>query len=175
MHLNQVRLGPPTSPLNRPLIGDLVLGQSLPRTDMHLTEAVIDPWRQSDQVGQWCRRSQRTPQRARHDHPDVVYGEDPRHRLRIAQRRRLDALVKPTHHPFLRIPRGTPMTHQMNHLHCSSMARPTGRSVGAARRVNPQISGDSAGTTAADPRCGSTGWRCARLTQPVHGTAASCR
>ncbi len=122
MHLHQVRLGPPTSPLNRPLIGDLVLGQPLPRTHMHLTEAVIDPRRQSDQVGQWCRRVQRTPQRTRHDHSDVVDGQDPRHCLRIAQRCRLDALVKPTHHPFLRIPRGTTMTHQMNKLHCSSMA-----------------------------------------------------
>jgi len=116
---------------------------------MHLAEAVIDLRRQSDQVGQGCRRIQRTPQRTRHNHADVVDGKDPRHSLRIAQRRRLDALIKPTHHPFLGIPRGTTMTHQMNKLHWSSMARPTGRSATRAKRVSPQVSGDGAGKTAA--------------------------
>ena len=110
-------LGPPTLPFGGPLSGHLFLRQALPRAHMHLTEALVDPRLQADQRRKRSRRRQRPPQRTRHDRSHILTGQLPCHRFRIAQRGRLDTLVEPPHHPLLCIPRGAPMTHEMNQLH----------------------------------------------------------
>lgn len=65
--LQPVWLGLPLLPLGRPLRGDLVLGQALPRAHMHLAEAIVDPRFEADQRCKRSRRRQRPPQRTRHD------------------------------------------------------------------------------------------------------------
>ncbi|MCH7670296.1 MAG: hypothetical protein IIC71_14010 [Acidobacteria bacterium] len=91
--LQPVWLGPPLLPLGRPLGGDLVLGQALPRAHMHLAEAVVDPRFEADQRCKRSRRRQRPVQGTRHDGTDILVDQRPRYSFSIRLGGWLDALV----------------------------------------------------------------------------------
>ena len=110
-------LGPPALPLYRPLRGDFILGQTLPRAHMHLAETVIDPRFDVNQPCKRSRRRQRPPQRTRHDRADILSDQHKCHRFGIWLRGGLDAHVEPPHHTFLGVPYGAPMTHEVNQSH----------------------------------------------------------
>ena len=123
VEVQSVGLGAPTPPLVGPTSRHLILGQTLPRTHMHLAKTIIDPGLNTNQRRQRSRRRQRTTQWTRHDRSDTDICQVPRRRLRRWLGPRLDIHIEPARHPLLNIERRPTMTHQIDQLHATIVPR----------------------------------------------------
>ena len=105
-------LRPPSLPVLRPPLGDLVLGIALPVPDPQLPEAVVDDRLTAEQRRERCRRLHGTSERARHKPVDRLLSKDVGDRRGGPHPSRLDALVEPTHRPALAV-RGLRLAHEV--------------------------------------------------------------
>ena len=121
-HLEGVGLRPPSLPMLRPPIGDLVLGIALPAPDPQLPEAVVDDRLTVEPRREGCRRLHGTGERARHKPVDRLLTKDIGDRRRGPNPSRLDALVEPTHRPALAVRGRAAVADQVDTCHPSPLS-----------------------------------------------------
>ena len=122
LDLEGVGLRPPSLPMLRPLLGNLVLGIALPMPDPQLPEAVVDDRLTAEPRREGCRRLHGTGEGARNEPVDRLLSKDIGDRGGGPHPSRLDALIEPTHRTALAVRGRAAVADQVDAGHSSMLS-----------------------------------------------------